>query len=443
MDTISLAQDAVKKSIARGCDEAEVFIKTAKRLSVMARNRSVEALESANEFGMSLRVIKAQRLGFSFTTEPHMLDDMVSDAIRGAESTAIDENFGVPEQRGVTEDVLIFDEKIRDTGEEDVMRYALLLEKFALEFDKRIKKVRKAELSLATESTTIFNSKGVNVSYEDTHISASVTALADDGKDAQTGWDLDVSRRLDSIDLVSIAQRASKNALALLGSRRITSIKVPVILEPPVAVDFLHILSMSISADAVHKKRSMLAGKLGEEIMSPVITIFDDALIPWRIGTRPVDDEGVPTSKKTIVSRGILKGFIHNTYTAKKDRVVSTGNAYRSSFKSLPGINITNFYIEPAKDNNRDRIIKSLSKALLVLEAMGVHTANPVSGDFSIGISGLWIEGGEIAFPVKEAVMSGNIIDLFKKVESVGNDLKFYGKFGSPSLLIADMDISA
>jgi PmbA protein len=186
-----------------------------------------------------------------------------------------------------------------------------------------------------------------------------------------------------------------------------------------------------------------MAGKIGKSIISPLLDIVDDGNMDWGTGTRPVDDEGVPTKNKVIVSEGTLNGYIHNTYTAKKDGVASTGNAVRSNFKSLPGIGVTNFYINTAKSVSEKRLINSLSKGILILGAMGVHTANPISGDFSIGISGLWIENGETVYPIKEAVISGNILEMFKKVEDIGNDIRFYGNTGSPSLLIGDMDISA
>ncbi|MBI4680934.1 MAG: TldD/PmbA family protein [Nitrospirae bacterium] len=449
MDVTLLAADAVKNALNRGCDEAEVFIKTAKRLSVEAKNNSVEALNSAKDFGISLRVIKNHRLGFSFTTNPAELEDMVKEAVEGAEWTAEDEYIEVPNPLLPSSDVLVFDEKIKNIKEDDIINNALFLEKAALDFDSRIKKVRKAEVSIAEGSTTIFNSKGIKVSYDSSSITAAVTTLADDGHDMQTGWDFAVSRRLSDINFSSIAEGASKKAIDLLGSRKITSVKVPVILDSSLASDFLGIFSSSLSAEAVQKKRSFLANKIGKNIISPIVNIFDDGLMPWRIGTKPVDDEGVPTSKKMIVSKGTLTGFIHNTYTAKKEGTVSTGNAVRGSFRSLPVIDVTNFYIEPHKNEKSEvrsekyELIKSISKGILVLEAMGVHTANPISGDFSVGISGLWIENGEIKYPVKEAVISGNVLELFKRIERVGSDLKFYGKIGSPSLLIGEMDISA
>ncbi|RJQ16640.1 MAG: TldD/PmbA family protein, partial [Nitrospiraceae bacterium] len=221
--------------------------------------------------------------------------------------------------------------------------------------------------------------------------------------------------------------------------------KVPVILAPSVAVDFLEILSASLSAEAVQKGRSFFAGKLGQAVMSTLVDIVDDGVMPWGTGTSPVDDEGVPASGKAVISKGILTGYFHNTYTAKKAGVKSTGNAVRGSFKSLPGIDVTNFFVK-AEGNNPSQspqLIKSLSRGILILGAMGVHTANPVSGDFSVGISGLWIENGEAVYPFKEAVISGNILEMFKKIEGIGDDLKFYGSTGSPSLLIGDMDVSA
>jgi len=461
MDTVLLAKDTVKKAIKKGCDSAEVFVKTAKRFSVEAKNNSIDALDSARDFGMALKVIKKQRLGFSFTTSSDAVEDMLNEAVRSADYTAADEYADIPNpplppfnkggRGGITSsEVLVLDEKIKNIKEEHVIESALLLEKAALDFDARIKKVRKAGIILAVDNTTISNSRGINFSYESSHLAASVTAFASDGQDSQTGWDFAISRRFDDINFVSVAEGASKKAMDLLGARRISSVKVPVIFDSSVASEFLGLFSASLSAEAVQKKRSFLTDKIGKNIISPMVTIIDDGLMPWKIGTRPVDDEGVATFKKIIVSAGQLRSYIHNTYTAKKAGVPSTGNATRISFKNLPGIDVTNLYIEPkesqkleVRSQENNRLIKSISKGLLVLETMGAHTANPISGDFSIGISGLWIENGEVAYPVKEAIMSGNILELFNRIEEVGDDLRFYGKIGSPSLLIGEVDISA
>ncbi|MEF9438648.1 MAG: TldD/PmbA family protein, partial [Candidatus Mariimomonas ferrooxydans] len=306
----------------------------------------MEALGSSRDFGMALKVIKKQRLGFAFTTSPDRITDIINDALQGADWTAPDEYVDIPDFRPASE-VLVIDENIKNTKEDDIIKNALLLEKAALDFDTRIKKVRTAEIAIATAKTTIVNSKGINISYESGYITASVSAMASDRQDSQMGWDFTISRRLSDIDFISIARSASKKAIDLLGAKKISPVKVPVILDSSVASDFLDILSASLSAEAVQKKRSFLAGKAGKKIMSPLVNIIDDGIMPWGTGTKPVDDEGVPAMKKTIVSGGMLQGFIHNTYTANKEGVMSTGNASRKSFKGLPNIEITNLYIEP------------------------------------------------------------------------------------------------
>jgi PmbA protein len=452
----SFAEDIIKKAINKGCDAAEVFIKRSRGISVEAKNGKVEALEASLDFGIALRVIKKHKTGFSFTTSPEGIAKIIDEALEGAEWTYEDQFAGIPDCMHSGE-VSIFDKQIEALKDEDIIRDAILLEESSLAFDERIKKVRKAEVSAAVGSTAIINSKGLNASYKSTYYSAHVTTLAQDkGGDSQMGWDYAGSRRRGDVDIKAVGKEASRRAIELLGSRKMSAVRVPVVLSTAVAVDFLEILSASLSSESVQKQRSFLTGKIGQKIISGLVDIVDDGTLAWGTGTKPVDDEGVPVLNKTLVSEGILKSYLYNTYTAKKDGVFSTGNAVRG-FKSLPGVGVTNMFIKPARDEKSEAgshesekmtvknnsLLKSMSKGILILGAMGVHTANPISGDFSIGISGLWIENGEAAYPVKEAVMSGNILDMFNKVEAVGPDLRFYGSAGSPSLLIGDMDISA
>ncbi|HDZ83616.1 MAG TPA: TldD/PmbA family protein, partial [Nitrospirae bacterium] len=412
------AEEIVKMAMDKGSDSAEVYMKSSRGISAEAKNGNVEALEVSEDRGTSLKVIKNKRLGFAFTTDPDDIGKMIDEAVQAAEWTGVDEFMDIPEL-AAHEDVLMFDKNIKNIKEDDVISEALLLEESALSFDERIKRVRKAEAGSGTAVTTIVNSKGLNVKYESSYYSVYLTALAEDGNgDSQMGWDYAGSRRVKDIDVRFVGQEAARRAMELLGSRKISTLKAPVIFSPSVAGEFLDILSASISADAVQKQRSFLAGKEGLKIISPLVEIIDDGRMDWHIGTRPVDDEGVPTATKAIISEGVLNGYIHNTYTAKKGMTTSTGNAVRGGFKGLPGVGVMNCYIKPS-DTSSDDLVKSLSKGIVVLGAMGVHTANPVSGDFSIGISGLWVENGEVAYPIKEAIISGNVLDLFNKVEAV------------------------
>lgn len=221
MDTVLLAERTIKDALKKGCDEAEVFIKTVRRLSAEAKEGRPDALETAKDFGISLRVIKKHRLGFSFTTDPESIAAMIDEALNAAEWTAPDEYLELPQYQKPALDVLISDEGVKNITEEGAIRYALMLEKAALDFDTRIKKTRKAEVIAAVTDTTILNSKGINVSYESTHISASAYVFANNGQDSQAGWDFSISRRLEDVDFLSVARNASKKAIDYSVQRRL------------------------------------------------------------------------------------------------------------------------------------------------------------------------------------------------------------------------------
>lgn len=453
---LTLTEDIIRRAVQRGCDAVELFIKRADGITAEAQNGAVEAFDACRDFGFAVRVIIRQKLGFSFTSRIEDLALTLDEAIGYAKLTDDDEYVTIPDGRPPA-DVKVFDPEIRDEPDEDVLQRALALEELALSRDSRIRKVRKAEVSVRRGNTTILNSRGVHTSYDSGYISAAVTLLAEDEKgNTQTGWDYAVCRRLSDYDAERVASTASDRAIVLLDARKIRSLRAPVILEPQVAVQFLSILSSSLSAEAVQKGRSFLADRVNSRVINPVIDIIDNGVMPWGIGTRPVDDEGFSVSRKALISAGVLNGFIHNAYTAARAKTESTGNAVRNSFKSLPGVSVTNLYIarsgteelnEAAApcDNvvSLETLVQRLSRGIVITDAMGIHTANPVSGDFSIGISGTLVEGGKKVHPVKEAVLSGNILRLFDQVEEVADDLRFYGSTGSPSLLIGDMDISA
>jgi len=188
--------------------------------------------------------------------------------------------------------------------------------------------------------------------------------------------------------------------------------------------------------------KSVFCGKIEHHVVNDSLNIIDDGLIPEKFGSTPFDAEGVPTSKKVLIEKGILKSLMHNQYTAKRAGFEkSTGNAVRTD----RGITVgpTNLYIDTDRDKiSPEEIIKVVDKGVYIIEVMGMHTANPVSGDFSVGISGIYIEKGEFKYPVKETVISGNILEVFKNIKAVGNDLNFFGNIGSPTLLVEGIDIS-
>jgi PmbA protein len=227
----------------------------------------------------------------------------------------------------------------------------------------------------------------------------------------------------------------------MLGAAPVATRKAVVLLDPYVATGFLGLIGPALTGEAVQKGRSLFAGKVGERVASDKITIIDDGLLGGGIASAPFDGEGVPTSRTILVKKGDLRGYLHNTYTAAKDGVQSTGNGVRSSFKGTPEVGMTNFYIE-AGQIPVEQLIKDISSGIYVTEVMGMHTANPISGDFSVGVSGLLIENGELTRPVRGMAMGGNIIELLENIDAVGNDLHFFIGKGSPTLRVAQLTIS-
>ena len=439
------AEEVVSKAIKSGADQAEVFMKSSKSLSVEIKEQAVDSLKASASLGYSLRVIKDGRLGFSYATAAGDRDSIITKAIDAARFSDPDNFLDLPEA-GLPAAVSVLDPQLQATDEEEAIEAVMLMERSVYGADARIKKVRKASGSFSCSGTVIVNSKGVKVYYESTACSAQVTAIAEENGESQVGWDYDAGCFLKDISFEVVGRGAAHRAAWLLGSRKMEGTKGNVIIDNAVTAEFLGIFASSLSAEAVQKGKSLLADKLGRKVISAGINLVDSGLLNGRLGSGPVDDEGVPSQEKTVIHEGVLKTYLYNTYTSRKAGAVSTGNAARGGFSALPSVGVSNLFLEPVPGTSvvpRERLFAEIGRGLYVTDAMGVHTANPISGDFSVGVTGLWIERGEIAFPVKEAVLSGNILELFGKVQAVGTDLRFFGNIGAPSLIISGVDISA
>lgn len=441
----SFAEEIVSQAVRSGAEQAEVFMKSYKNLTVDIKGQEVDSLTSSFSYGYGLRVIRNNRLGFAYATDINERNSLIKQAVESAGFSDEDSCLGLPGPSGPVQ-TKVYDPAVSDMKEDDAINLTMLLEKSAFDTDRRIKKVRKASGSFTTTETLIVNSKAVNTSYLSTSCTAQIMAVAEDGQESQTGWDFSGSRFLRDVSFEKTGQTAAQRSVQLLGARTIAGSRTNVILDNSVTIDFLGIFAASLSSEALQKGKSLLQGKLGHTIISPRLNIIDSGLRFGKLGSRPVDDEGVPTSEKILVQEGVLQTYLYNTYTARKGNTHSTGNAARGGFSSLPSVGITNLFIEPSTGERclgKRELFKFLGRGLYIVDAMGVHTANPVSGDFSLGVTGLWIEGGEVQFPVKEAVISGNVLEFFNKVAAVGDDLIFYGNMGAPSIIISDVDISA
>ena len=441
-----LAASLVRSALKKGADLAEVYVKRSRSLRAEVKEARVSAVENSEEFGYSLRVIRNNRLGFSYSNDPAEADKVAGWAMDSLAFTKEDAFLDLPspEEGGHYPVLDTFDPAIDSMDAERAVSYAKEIEKAAFDSDRRVNRTRKSSAAFSSYEVSFLNSKGISFGYEATSASASISAVADEKGDSQVGWGYEGGRFLSGIDFGKAGRDAARRACSMLGATRAKPLKASLIIENSVAVDFLSVAAAMMSADNVQKGKSLLEGREGRQILSKLVNITDNPLAAGSPALRPMDGEGLSCRKNVFVSEGVLLGFMHNTYTARKAGTRSTGNASRGGAHSLPGVGALSMIIEPASGTvSVESMVRSVDMGMIVTDAMGVHTINPVSGEFSIGVSGISVRGGKPDGPVKEAVISGNILELLGSIAAVGDDLKYFGSMGSPSLLVPEVDLSA
>lgn len=449
-EMINQAVDCLQK---KAIDGYELYLNQSSLFDVESKNAKVDHLEASEAWGMAIRILNGQRIGFSYMTSPDpiLLQQSIEDAVASATVTAPDPCFDfAPAILEPLPALSIFDETLEAIPEEKKIEKAKALEEAARSADPlRIKKIRKAAYREVVSRKTLLNSNRLRVSYRATFVSVSVTVVAHDQGDSEVGWDFDYSHFLNDLNVESVGLSAGRTAVEKLGGRRVLSGTYPVLLHNRVASEFLSPLAHSFSAEQVHKGKSPLKGRRGDKFFSPVLSIVDDGLLPAGISTSPIDGEGMPRRRTSLVSGGEVSGFLYDRYWSNRQNThgvagkeaSSTGNSRRASITSPPVLGVSNFFIVPG-EISFVALNESLYRGIVIEEVMGLHTVDPVSGDFSLGCSGYWIDGGKKSHPVKSIAVAGNLFGLFRDVIAVGDDLKFVGGIGSPSLLIKNLVIS-
>ncbi|RJP25067.1 MAG: TldD/PmbA family protein [Candidatus Abyssobacteria bacterium SURF_5] len=434
---------AIEAALSAGATEAEGFFNRTSSVSVEVSGGKVESQKVREGSGIGVRVLVANRLGFAYTSDlgNSAIESAARQALANAESSSPDEFNVLPRPSPRYIEIEKFDEQLKDVGLDDRIERALNLEGAARAVDKRITKVRQATASDASYEAHLANSKGISLWSRGTSCAASVMVVAEEGGDAQMGWDFDHSFYFSALDVAPVGRNASRRALSLLGARQIETAKVPIILDAPVAAEFVAAIGHALMADQVQKGKSLFADKVGRQMANRNVTIIDDGMFERGLYPAPADGEGVASKRTVLVEAGVLQGFLYDTYTAAKGGTESTGNGVRSSYASTPEVGATNFYLVPG-DTDPDNLCDNCSRGFLVTDAMGMHTIDMVSGDFSVGASGLWIENGKPAFPVRETTIAGNVRDVLMNIEAVARNLKFYSRYGSPSFLVTDVVVS-
>ncbi|MFH1137200.1 MAG: TldD/PmbA family protein [Pseudomonadota bacterium] len=433
----------LRRARKTGAAEAEVYVAKTSSLAVAAKGGVIDQVRRHDEFSAALRLIDQGRLGFAHTSvfSPAALDETAARAAAGFESTDPQPGLGLPgppagpwpvvEGPDLTASAVPLEEK---------MAAVLEMERVALAADSRVERVRTAEYREGSGAVWLANSLGLVYSHAGTVFSGTLTVKAVEHDQAEMGGWGEFSRKYKELDLRAIGREAALRAVMGLGGIKVKTYKGPVILENSVMASFIGVLAGSFPADGVRKGKSLLAGKLGEKIAAEEIDLADDGLWPGGIAASPADGEGVPRRRTALIKDGVLQGFLYDVTHARLDGRESTGNAVRG-LKSPPGIGVTNLVLQPGKDS-LEQLQARLGEGLLVADVLGVHTANPITGNFSLGCSGFWIKNGRILHPVKGMALAGNLLSLLTRTVALGSDARKFGAISVPSALVDGLTVS-
>lgn len=434
-----LAEMIVHSGLARDADEVEATVSDGREFSVDVRRGQVENLVEAGSRVVSFRLIKDKKTAHAATSDlsPETIKRLVENAVRRAEIGSADEAAGLPPlaaERADIPSLRLYDPEVSRLEPARKIRLALETERIALE-DKRITNSHGASFTSHVVTSVLASSNGFRGAYDQTFCSLSVGLQAGDtdGR-VEDDW-VSVDRFLANLEPPeTVAQKAVERTVRQLNPRKIRTQTVPVVFEPDMTDWLVGFLFGCVSAAAVYQKATFLAGRLGERIGNENVNVIDDALMPGKLGSRPFDSEGVPGRRTAVFERGVLRRYLSNTYSGRKLNLPSTGNSDGG------GVGPNNFYLVPGTFSAKE-IIASLDKGLILTRTIG-HGLNPVTGDISRGAFGLWVEGGEIVFPVSEVTISGNLGEILNRVEMVGNDLDFRSPVCGPTIKIGGLMVA-
>lgn len=433
-----------------GAHSADALCIESDSSEVRVRGEEIEHVKQARERTLGLRVFVDGGNGLrqAITSTSDLSDEAVvrlaEDSVALARETAPDPDAGLPEGGFATDapELELLAEEDRDAGIDRQIEAAREAEAAAREVDSRIVNSEGSDAGSRFRRVHYANSAGFDGHYESASHSLSCSPIAADENGAmQTDFWYTIARSLGGLeDPSAIGKRAAERALGHLGARRVPTGEYPVVFDSPTARGLLGSLVGCLSGYAIYRKSSFLAGRLGESIAASQITVIDDGRLPAGLGSRPFDGEGQPTRRNLIVEEGRLRSYLLDSYSAGKLGLRSTGNATRSA-GSAPGVGSTNLWLEPGTAGSLDEIVADTGKGLLVTGMFG-QGFNPVTGDFSRGAKGFWIENGVPSYPVEEITIAGNLGDMLCDVDAIGSELLWLGSVAAPPLRIARMTVA-
>jgi len=444
-DLVAKALDRVNKA---GADAADVVLARGRALEARVRDDTVDFVKQAQEQILGIRALIDKPAGMSSAVSstsdlaPESLEKMVNETVALARATEADPAAGLPDGGFARDlpDLALLDPADENTSADARIDDARSAEQAARAFDARIQNSEGSHAASEFSTIVYGNSAGFLGAYRCASHSLFSEPIAGRGDNMQRDYWMTAARTLSHLESPEqVGRRAAQRAIRRLDARRIPTTECPVIFESMLAAGLVGQLASLVSGYAVYRESSFLCDRLGQQIAAPNVTVIDDGRLPGGLGSKPFDGEGLPTRRNTIVKDGKLETWLLDSYSGRKLGFSSTGNASRGA-GSAPGVGNTNLWLEPGSET-LDAIIARTDRGLLVTELLGMGF-NPVTGDYSRGAAGLWIEQGEIIHPVQEITIAGQFGSMLEQIDAVGSELLWLGSVAAPPLRIASMTVA-
>jgi PmbA protein len=444
MEYEDFAQKMVERALKAKAAVAEAFVHSGRELYVENRDQKVEIMNQATSKGLALRIVVDGKMSFVCSSDfsDKAMEELVERGVALAKEATPDEFNLFPQPSLMEPRALdIYDPEMFHMPMEERIHLIQEIERVALAKDPRIIKIDNSWITNVEAETTIANSHGLAHSYRESRCDFGIGVMAQEGDEQRSGWGYSYARHFKDLPgLEELANTAVQRALMVLGGQPVATQAAPVVFDPRAGVTLLGGVAGGLNGDRIYKKSSFLMDMVGEKIGSDLVTILDDGLLVKGLRSTPVDGEGVPTQRKMVVEEGVLKSYLYDAATAKKVGTVSTGNARRGSYEHRPGIGTSNFYLQKGQIPPEE-ILGGVDNGFYVMQTIGSAT-NTVTGDFSVGAVGVWIEKGKLTRPVAKVTIASNILDMLKNLDAVGNDLVFDRATVCPTFRVAEMTVS-
>jgi len=445
-----IARDLVNRALRAGATAADVTVHEGDEFSTTIRLRQIESLKEAASKVLGLRVFVGSRSASSYSSDfsSGALERIVERTVAMGRATSEDPASGLPEESLLgrySGDLGLFSADVSQVCSDERIKLARRAEEAALSADPRIRNSEGASFGASQGTKAYANSLGFVGSYRSSYCALSVVPIAQgteggNGAAMQRDYWYTVSRRAGGLESPeTVGRKAAERALRRLGARKVSTCKVPVVFDSETAPSLLGHLFEAVRGDAIYRSASFLAGKLGERVAGDNVTVLDDGLRAGGFGSRPFDDEGIPPAVTPVIEKGVLCSYLLNCYTARKLNLQTTGNASRG-VAGAPSVGPKNFYLVPGTQSLQN-ILRSVQRGLYVTELIG-SGVNIVTGDYSRGVAGLWIENGELVFPVEEITIAGRLPAMLQNIAVIGSDLEFRSAIAAPTLVVEGMTVA-